>query len=530
MRTLIQSTASVCKVYFLFIRAILILTINCSLCEGIFGQDIQIRNPSLEGAVGQASLPAEWVIGSKSPDTQPGFLGVDRTASDGETYVGAMHGSAWDETYGQKLSTPLKAGRIYMFSFDIAFPPFYYTKICFGSLGIYGGSGINSKEDTLWTSGEFYNTDWQRKVVTIRPKIDCEYLLFSPYLAGNCDSENYSAVLLDNLSATIKEVPQIEVSVSNACKNSSNGWAAVKVKGGEGPYKYDWNPFKYNDSCVSHLASGKYSVKVTGANGISVEQEVIIGEYEVKTTAAIVNNSCYNSDNGAIYMSASGGISPYTFSIDGGITYSYSSGFSSLAAGKYNVKVLDAANCDVDVNNLHITEPEELKIVHISTRNISCNTTQNGAIAITVEGGTPTYTYTILGNEASQMDSTFIGLNDGEYRFRVTDSNGCMVEGEADVSREARDCALYLPTAFSPNGDGKNDIFRAVVHDDVKAFNLSVYGRWGQLLFHSANPDQGWDGIFGGNRMPSGSYVYVVTYTDSKGQSMKQMGSLVMVR
>ncbi|WP_343672647.1 gliding motility-associated C-terminal domain-containing protein [Chitinophaga sp.] len=530
MKTLIQSTASVCKVYCLFIRAVFVLTIICSLCKTISGQDIRIRNPSLEGPVGTAVVPAEWLIGSKSPDTQPGFLGVDKPASDGNTYVGAMHGNTWDETYGQKLTTPLKAGKIYTLSFDIACPAFYFTKICIGSLGIYGGNGINSKDDTLWTSGEFHNTDWQRKVVTIRPKVDCDYLLFSPYLPGTCDSGIYSAVLLDNLSAFIDEVPQIEVSVSNSCRNSNNGTAKVKVKGGEGPYKYHWNPGNYSDSAVSHLASGKYTITVTSASGTSAEKEIVIGEYEVKATATLVNNSCYNADNGAIYITASGGVSPYAFSIDGGASYSAVSSFTSLAAGTYNVKIRDAANCKVDLRKLPITAPDELKIEKVTTKNISCSTTQNGEIEVTVQGGVRAYTYAIIGSETVQTDSVFTRLNVGEYRFRVTDANNCMVEGDAKISRESQDCALYLPTAFSPNGDGRNDIFRAMVHDDVTAFNLSVYGRWGQLIFHSGNPGQGWDGMYRGTPMPVGNYVYVVTYTDSKGQAMKQTGSLVLAR
>jgi len=517
-------------VYCLFIRAILILTIICPLCKTLTAQDIEIRNPSFEGLVDKALVPAEWQIGSKSPDTQPGIYGVDKIASDGTTYVGAMHGSSWDETYGQKLSTPLKAGRIYTFSFDMAYAPFYYSKICFGSLGIYGGNGINSKEDTLWTSGVFYNTEWQRKVITIRPKKDCDYLLFSPYIDGNCDSSSYSDVLVDNLSSTIKEVPQIEVSVSNACRSFNNGSAIVRVMGGEGPYTYDWSPGSYSDATVSHLASGKYTVKVTGANGTSAEQEVVIGEYEVKATATLINNSCYNSNNGAIYMSASGGKAPYAFSIDEHTGFVYNNNFTALSAGTYNVRVRDAANCLVEVSNLSITEPNELKIMAVTAKNISCNTVQNGSIAVSVSGGSPAYTYEIIGSGTVQMDSVFRGLNDGEYRFRVTDDNQCYVEGEGMISREARDCALYLPTAFSPNGDGKNDLFRAVVHDDVSAFRLAVYGRWGQLVFESRNPDTGWDGMFKGDIMPAGHYVYMVTYTDSHGQDMKQTGTLVLVR
>ncbi|WP_440133319.1 gliding motility-associated C-terminal domain-containing protein [Chitinophaga sancti] len=530
MKTQTQSTASVGNVYYFFIRAILILTIISPVCKTLTAQDIEIRNPSFEGPVDKALVPPEWLIGSKSPDTQPGINGVNKVASDGNTYVGAMHGSTWDETYGQKLSTPLKAGKIYTFSFDMAFAPFYFSNICFGSLGIYGGNCINCKEDTLWTSGVFYNTDWQRKVVTIRPRMDCDYLLFSPYLEGNCDSSFYSDVLVDNLSPTIKEVPQIEVSVSNACRSSNNGSVKVKVKGGKGPYKYDWNPGRYHDAAISHLASGRYTVKVTGANGISVEQEVVIGEYVVKATASLINSSCYNSDNGAIYMSASGGVVPYAFSIDENTGFVYNNRFTGLAAGTYNMRVRDAANCLVEVNNLSIKEPDELKIMAVTPTNISCNTLQNGSITLSVSGGSPAYTYEIIGSEPVQTDSVFRGLNEGKYRFRVTDDNQCYVEGEGEVSRDARDCALYLPTAFSPNGDGKNDLFRAVVHDNVSSFRLAVYGRWGQLIFESRNPDVGWDGTFRGDIMPAGHYVYMVTYTDSHGQDMKQTGTLVLVR
>jgi gliding motility-associated-like protein len=88
---------------------------------------------------------------------------------------------------------------------------------------------------------------------------------------------------------------------------------------------------------------------------------------------------------------------------------------------------------------------------------------------------------------------------------------------------------MYVPNAFSPNGDGINDLFQ-VFTTGVKVFNLKVFDRWGELVYESDNLGSGWNGKYKGTLMEPGVYVYLVnvTFLDFTTKAVK--GSLMLVR
>jgi len=85
------------------------------------------------------------------------------------------------------------------------------------------------------------------------------------------------------------------------------------------------------------------------------------------------------------------------------------------------------------------------------------------------------------------------------------------------------DKLLLLPTAFSPNGDGYNDAF-GVIHAGLKAYEITIYNRWGQPVFWSADPNQRWDGFFKGKRQEMEVYVYRLRYKFYDDPDFKEKG------
>ena len=92
-------------------------------------------------------------------------------------------------------------------------------------------------------------------------------------------------------------------------------------------------------------------------------------------------------------------------------------------------------------------------------------------------------------------------------------------------------CRLRFPTAFSPNGDGENDVFRGFDFEcELEAYTMKIYDRWGRLLFNGPNRDFAWDGFdLNGEKMPMGVYVYVVEYS-SGGLVDAQGGNITLIR
>jgi gliding motility-associated-like protein len=495
-----------------------------------YAQDIEIKNPSLEGVARGSYVPSPWLRFEQSPDTQPeGCCGITQTASDGKTYVGTMGSAKWTERIAQHLVTPMKAGKTYTLSFDLAYPPVYFSsRICFSSLALYGADSLRDKGDELWQSVTFIHTEWKRYTAVFTPTKDYDYIVAGPYYDTTCNGI-YTAVLIDNFSAYLREVPQITVYARNSCKDSNTGTAIVKVKNGMGPYTYYWQPGNYNDSTVSNLGKGTYEVTVISANGASATSHVQIGENDLEGKVILSSPICYKDSNAVIQLDVNGGVAPYTFSIDKGITFQTSPLFNKLDAGTYSIVIKDAYNCVLNIDDIVIDQPKLLMIASAHVNPVSCSDVQNGKIILSVTGGTPPYTYSIPGY-TSQLDSVLRQLDAGQYYYRVTDSHDCSVEGDATITKEWRDCAVFMPNAFSPNGDGLNDVFRAKIHDDITDFRMSIYGRWGELVYQNSNADKGWDGTLKGVSVPGGSYVWVVTYIDSKQQAIKQQGTLVLMR
>lgn len=114
--------------------------------------------------------------------------------------------------------------------------------------------------------------------------------------------------------------------------------------------------------------------------------------------------------------------------------------------------------------------------------------------------------------------------------YTVTDSFGCTNTAQKRVIIYSS-CYLAVPSAFTPNGDGKNDAFRVL--NAVKAENLEliVFNRWGQVVFKTANWKQGWDGKINGMLQPTSVYVWTLRYTnrDTKKKA-EQKGTVVLIR
>lgn len=90
---------------------------------------------------------------------------------------------------------------------------------------------------------------------------------------------------------------------------------------------------------------------------------------------------------------------------------------------------------------------------------------------------------------------------------------------------------VQIPNAFTPNNDGLNDQFRILGTELVSQFNLKIFNRYGQIIFETSDKNQGWDGKLKGNALPSGGYVYILTYSSSNFPDVQiEKGSFVLIR
>ncbi|MBK7964101.1 MAG: gliding motility-associated C-terminal domain-containing protein [Bacteroidetes bacterium] len=118
------------------------------------------------------------------------------------------------------------------------------------------------------------------------------------------------------------------------------------------------------------------------------------------------------------------------------------------------------------------------------------------------------------------------------YTVEITRTNGCRRYASLEVD-EICEPTIFVPNAFTPDGDGINDLFRAYVNN-APAFNFKIINRRGQQIFYTENPTEGWDGTYEGQDAPIGVYVYRINYQgfDSEGIKVKKkkLGTFTLLR
>lgn len=126
-------------------------------------------------------------------------------------------------------------------------------------------------------------------------------------------------------------------------------------------------------------------------------------------------------------------------------------------------------------------------------------------------------------------DRYLTARDEGVYWVQVTDTLGC--EGSDTVAMIPCSLQIFIPNAFTPNEDGLNDVFRAVGDfEDVTLFSLTIFNRWGEMVFSTNSYDQGWDGKFQGKPCDAGVYAWELTYRLNLEKAITEKGMVTLLR
>lgn len=202
-----------------------------------------------------------------------------------------------------------------------------------------------------------------------------------------------------------------------------------------------------------------------------------------------------------------------------------------LSAASYILTVHDTLGCPkpgTDTAVVNVTPPVNAfagnDTVVIANQPLQLNATGGSSYA---------WTPTVGMSDASIANPVVIlsaAYDSVTYKVRVVAAGGCFAEDEMKVKVFKTGPDIFIPTAFTPNGDGKNEILKPVPVG-IKTFNyFRVYNRWGQMLYSTSNTGSGWDGTFGGKEQATGTYVYMAQATDYLGKLISKKGTIVLIR
>jgi hypothetical protein len=208
------------------------------------------------------------------------------------------------------------------------------------------------------------------------------------------------------------------------CLNPT-GTITISVSGGKAPYQYSLdNGVNYISTNVfTGLTPGTYNIKVRDANNNTTSIVAVITPVNAPAISATVNSNilCKGDNTGSITAVATGGQSPYIYSLDG-ITFNTTNAFTNLRVGTFNITVKDTNGCTA-ATTIVLTEPAE----NLSATAILIN---DQGIIVNAKGGTAPYKYYLQNNNGivvagPQTDGIFTRLPIGRYSAQVTDANGC---------------------------------------------------------------------------------------------------------
>jgi len=322
-----------------------------------------------------------------------------------------------------------------------------------------------------------------------------------------------------------------------SCPTATDGIITVTASGGTGAlsYRLDQAPLNVTGAAsgiFTGVGAGSYTVTVRDLNSCFVVTVpiTVVPPTAVAASAAVTSNyngrqiSCDGASDGRIAVTASGGVSPYTYvlnEIPANVTGAATGIFTGLPAGTYTVNVRDANNCTVVTLPVTLTAPTALSGTSAVTSNyngaqIRCVGSSDGIIRVTGSGGTAPYTFISIevpGNVTGATTGIFTGLPAGSYTFTVRDVNNCtfvtpavVISPPTAVTASAAVTSNYHGSQISCNGASDGVI------------TVTASGGTGILnyVFNEipGNTSGSTSGVFSG--IPAGG-PYTFTVTDANG-------------
>ena len=202
---------------------------------------------------------------------------------------------------------------------------------------------------------------------------------------------------------------------------------------------------------------------------------------------------------------------------------------TSAEGGKYYVSVFDMANGCIGKDSTSVT----INAVSLTLlTNVTTNQTISYGSSVQLNASNVNFYYwkpddgTL--NNPNISDPIATPMQNTTYTVYGLDSSGCM--DSASVTVNVIFDSITIPSAFTPNGDGLNDIFRPIGMKYQKLVEFSIYNRWGQQIFTTNNKEKGWDGTFNGVKQEMDVYNYVVIAALDDGTNRFFKGTVTLVR
>ncbi|PKP01290.1 MAG: hypothetical protein CVU11_15700, partial [Bacteroidetes bacterium HGW-Bacteroidetes-6] len=375
-------------------------------------------------------------------------------------------------------------------------------------IGIAGTASICAGDNSILTAsggtGYTWSTTQTINPITVNPTTTTTYTVTGT--DGTCSNTS-------SFDVVVNPLPSIGISgISAICEGDNT------TLSGTGGTSYEWSTLETTNSIVvAPLSTQTYTV--TGTDGTCSNTSSTTVTVNSVPVAAITGDTIVCAGDVTI-LTASGGTG-YLWS---NAATSTSVSVSPSVNQYYYVTVSNGPCSDVDsvfvtVNPLPVADAGNDTTIYLGT---SVNLLGTGGL---LYSWTPPdgLSCTDCSNPVATPDQTTL------YTLVVTDANGCSSSDDVLITVEYNCGDVFVPTAFSPNADGYNDVF-VVRGNCIETITFKIFDRWGEKVYETTIPGEGWDGEFQGQPVNGGVYSYYYSGTLITGDIITGKGNVTLIR
>jgi gliding motility-associated-like protein len=320
----------------------------------------------------------------------------------------------------------------------------------------------------------------------------------------------------------------------NICNGDSMASIDVSIIGGVGQYEYIWSNGDKSKK-VTNLKQGHYSLTVTDSAKCTQKYQFSIMDYPklIFDTILSLNFNCDNE--GAIILSAKGGLPNYSYSIDSGINFSSNKRFKVEEASAYQVQIKDNNGCIIKSS----TKVRGSKRIEIEAYPKE---------TITLPGEPITLGFNYTKGDSRNVQSILWKPSDGlsctdcanpiatpytpmQYSVTIFYNNLCSATEVINIRHTNQNSELFIPNSFFPESSNPENQTFKIYSNHLQKATLKIFNRWGEKVFESNNAQNiGWDGTYKGEPMKTAVYIYWAEVTYLDGRKVIKSGDLTLIR
>lgn len=319
------------------------------------------------------------------------------------------------------------------------------------------------------------------------------------------------------------------------CAGEANGQIAVSVPVDFPPYTYSWEGRSEDNTSLQNLTAGMYTFRVTDGRGCT---QVLPIEITAPDPLVLAEVDCEELQSGTWLPEASGGTFPYQYELDGEVMEQAQLVQHMEPGLSYHLAIKDDRGCAYEQDLL--APFPGLPVVELPPRIVLLlgNEYQFEPLLHLPESLLAGIRWLPGENLSCEdcLNPVLEELQEGVYTIQIIDQYNCFSEAETEITLNT-DYPIYVPNAFSPNGDDNNEYFGMMAHPAVVStiVEMSVFNRWGSVIFQVKDVVPGdersfWDGTVSGQPAETGIYVYQMEVKLTNGQYRSLKGDVLLVR